>query len=195
MSPPPPPPPPKITHVCEDVNDDDVDSSLGGSVEQSELPLPRVARADTETPFDSKGRCHQHRDVQLASKRMGAWKVILDSCPRCESENSGAKLSDKSKFSAESGKSMTFENTVVHFDSSGCCVNHPSIKIAKKKVLGRWKVRIPVIFPSTFKFERFNIFLFYEFILIIHDNNTGYASLSLMRQQRRPRIRINQRIT
>ncbi|KAL7462374.1 hypothetical protein ACHAXS_002752 [Conticribra weissflogii] len=140
VSPPPPPPPPKITHVCEVAKEDDVDSSLEGSVEHSELPLPQVARTDTETPFDSKGRCHQHKEVQLASKRMGAWKVILDSCPKCESENSGTKLSDKPKFSAESGKALTFENTVVHFDSNGCCVNHPTIKIAKKKVLGRWKV-------------------------------------------------------
>lgn len=44
----------------------------------------RAPKQQYDTPFDSKGRCHYHPDLQLARKKLtGGWKVIYNSCPKC----------------------------------------------------------------------------------------------------------------
>jgi len=86
-----------------------------------------------ETPFDGKGRCHHHKEVQLASKQLGEWKVLLDACPLCREEA-------KAKFGKSEPKKSREKEMIVQFDEHGFCINHPDIKVAKKKVTGSWKV-------------------------------------------------------
>lgn len=115
-----------------------------------------------DTPFDDKGRCHHHPNVQMASKKVrGGWKVHLASCPRCieanweeESVDSRANNSrngggNDDNRSVASGTSRTSKKSVSsrtrpvrasgNFDQNGCCTRHPTIQIAKKKLLGKWK--------------------------------------------------------
>jgi len=55
----------------------------GGSKKQQRP----VTRREYDTPFDSKGRCHHHKNVQLAARKMrGGWKVLHAVCPRCMEE-------------------------------------------------------------------------------------------------------------
>eukprot|EP00804_Cyclotella_cryptica_P001081 CCRYP_008378-RA/>CCRYP_008378-RA protein AED:0.28 eAED:0.28 QI:380/1/0.5/1/1/0.5/2/0/208 len=86
-----------------------------------------------DTPFDSKGRCHNHKEVQLATRQLGEWKVLLDSCPLCREQA-------KAKLAKSEAKKSKEKEIVVHFDEHGFCINHPDIKVAKKKVTGSWKV-------------------------------------------------------
>ena len=45
---------------------------------------PQRHKHEYDTPFDSKGRCHYHKNVQLAAKKMtGGWKMLHSSCPKC----------------------------------------------------------------------------------------------------------------
>ena len=40
-----------------------------------------------DTPYDTKGRCHYHPQVQLAKKKLtGGWKVMFEKCPKCMEE-------------------------------------------------------------------------------------------------------------
>lgn len=40
-----------------------------------------------DTPYDTKGRCHYHPQVQLAKKKLtGGWKVVFEKCPKCMEE-------------------------------------------------------------------------------------------------------------
>jgi hypothetical protein len=51
--------------------------SRSRSIERKKKPV-------FSTPFDEKGRCHYHKNVQLAGKKMtGGWKVIYPICPKC----------------------------------------------------------------------------------------------------------------
>lgn len=44
-------------------------------------------KQEYDTPFDVKGRCHYHPDVQLARKKLtGGWKVIVSVCPKCSGD-------------------------------------------------------------------------------------------------------------
>lgn len=103
------------------------------------------------TPFDEKGRCHYHKNVQLAGKKMtGGWKVIHPICPKCmedkleEDDDRSVKSgkSTKSSKSSRSGLSMSSGgNAQGQYDKNGCCVLHAHIQVAKKKVFGHgWKV-------------------------------------------------------
>ena len=48
---------------------------------------PLRKKYEYDTPFDSKGRCHYHKNVQLASRKMtGGWKVLQAACPKCMEE-------------------------------------------------------------------------------------------------------------
>ena len=97
---------------------------------------PRVRR-EYHTPFDDKGRCHYHVNMQLATKKMlGGWNVVHMACPKCQEERgTDYRPISKSKV-VPSGDGKTF-------DSNGCCVVHPHIQVAKKKIIlgGGWKVR------------------------------------------------------
>ena len=101
-------------------------------------------RHEYDTPFDDKGRCHYHKNVQLASKKFnGGWKVLSAACPKCMEEKLGGD-DDKSVTSVRSAKSTTSSCGDAHgqFDKNGCCVLHSHIQVAKKRVLGGgWKVR------------------------------------------------------
>ena len=104
----------------------------------------RPRRHEYDTPFDDKGRCHYHKNVQLASKKFnGGWKVLSAACPKCMEEKLGSD-DDKSVTSVRSAKSTTSSCGDAHgqFDKNGCCVLHSHIQVAKKRVLGGgWKVR------------------------------------------------------
>lgn len=95
---------------------------------------PRVRR-EYHTPFDDKGRCHYH-NLQLATKKMlGGWNVIHKACPKCQEERGTDYRLISSTKVVPSGDGKTF-------DSNGCCVVHPHMQVAKKKILGGgWKVR------------------------------------------------------
>ena len=44
----------------------------------------QTPKKEYDTPFDTKGRCHHHPNMQLARKKLtGGWKVLIDNCPKC----------------------------------------------------------------------------------------------------------------
>ena len=111
-----------------------------------------------ETPFDSKGRCHYHKNVQLAAKKMtGGWKMLHSACPKCMEDKlvcCGDIVSDdRSVKSSSSRRSLHRADThgsgstggsggggggegVTQFDKNGCCVLHTHVQVAKKRVFG-----------------------------------------------------------
>ena len=51
---------------------------------------PVRKKYEYDTPFDAKGRCHYHKNVQLASRKMtGGWKVLHAACPKCMEDKCG----------------------------------------------------------------------------------------------------------
>mmetsp|Transcript_4735 Transcript_4735/g.7889 ORF Transcript_4735/g.7889 Transcript_4735/m.7889 type:complete len:482 (-) Transcript_4735:161-1606(-) len=110
----------------------------------------RAPRREYSTPFDSKGRCHYHKNVQLAAKKMtGGWKVLHSACPKCmedEFDTTGggggddrSVVSGSSRKSNRSGASGDGVRGDAHgqFDKNGCCVLHSHIQVAKKRVFGK----------------------------------------------------------
>ncbi|EED93589.1 predicted protein [Thalassiosira pseudonana CCMP1335] len=120
-------------------------------------------RKEYDTPFDDKGRCHYHKNVQMASKKMsGGWKLLCKACPKCMEENynakedddrsvrsgrstrsGGSRKSSKEQPAVSSGSSKLADKLGADangHDKNGCCVVHSHIQVAKKKVLGGWKV-------------------------------------------------------
>jgi len=103
-------------------------------------------RREYNTPFDGKGRCHYHTNVQLAAKKMtGGWKVLSSNCPKCMEDNfestgggGGDDRSVRSSSSRKSNRSVTSGggDAQGQFDKNGCCVLHPHIQVAKKRVFG-----------------------------------------------------------
>ena len=56
----------------------------------TKLRSPKVLPIHGKTnrhPFDCRGYCSLHPDVQLAKKDRGSWTVIQDFCPRCNESN------------------------------------------------------------------------------------------------------------
>lgn len=52
-------------------------------------------RREYDTPFDPKGRCHYHKNVQLATKKMtGGWKMLHNICPKCMEDKFGEAATD-----------------------------------------------------------------------------------------------------
>lgn len=111
-----------------------------------------------EQSHDSNGCCPIHSHVQIAKKKiMGGWKVLRE-CPACEGETIGldddriSVCSGKSGASGKSGKSARShsdrgrssrrETAVLdpQYDGDGYCPLHPSVRIAKKKTMGGWKI-------------------------------------------------------
>lgn len=132
-------------------------------------------RREHDTPFDEKGRCHYHYNVQLATKKLGGgWKVLQSACPKCMEEGNNDDRSVKSGSSRKSSSSRKKKphhneqdgddrsvrsgsskkhsgksklesqledvNAKNQFDKNGCCLKHGHIQVAKKKMLGGWKV-------------------------------------------------------
>ncbi|KAL3810908.1 hypothetical protein ACHAXA_008758 [Cyclostephanos tholiformis] len=59
------------------------DASMSMSPARSRSATRRPRRV-YDTPFDVKGRCHHHPNMQLAKKKLtGGWKVLLAHCPKC----------------------------------------------------------------------------------------------------------------
>jgi len=72
---------------------------------KSRDPNKRASRT-YDTPFDEKGRCHYHKNVQLAGKKFGGgWKILHELCPRCMEERNDDDI--KSVMSARSTKSVS----------------------------------------------------------------------------------------
>jgi len=115
-----------------------------------------------DTPFDDKGRCHHHPNVQMATKKVrGGWKILTTACPKCieanydeesvdsrassraSSRHRGRNADDSSVSSKSTKRSVTSRtkavSSSVKFDKNGCCCRHPTVQIAKKKLLGGWK--------------------------------------------------------
>jgi len=126
-----------------------------------------------DTPFNSKGVCHHHPNVQMATKKFnGGWKILMTACPRCIeakydedvesvassrcSSRASSKRSSRSKSrsrqvdedegsvsSRSSKRSVTSRTQAINeagtFDKNGCCTCHPTVQVAKKKLLGGWK--------------------------------------------------------
>lgn len=98
-------------------------------------------RHEYDTPFDSKGRCHYHKNVQLAAKKMtGGWKMLHTACPKCMEDKFDDDKSVRSNSSRKSSRSVAGEGTGGdargQFDKNGCCVLHTHIQVAKKRVFG-----------------------------------------------------------
>jgi hypothetical protein len=104
-------------------------------------------RKEYDTPFDEKGRCHYHKTIQLATKKMGGgWKVVHSICPKCMEDRYDDDRSVKSGSSRKSTKSLSSKLEVCRsadgqYDKNGCCILHTHIQVAKKRVFGSgWKV-------------------------------------------------------
>jgi predicted RNA-binding Zn-ribbon protein involved in translation (DUF1610 family) len=95
--------------------------------------LVRPSQIQYDAPFDLKGRCHHHKNVKLAIRQFGEWKVLVETCPACREEAIYRSQSSKPRKSNE-------RKYVNRYDSDGFCINHPNVKVAKKKVTGSWKV-------------------------------------------------------
>lgn len=98
--------------------------------------------APFNTPFDTKGKCHYHKDVKLAIKQMGEWKVLVEACPMCREDAIARSTRSKPRHSKE-------YKYVPQYDEDGYCINHSEIRIAKKKVTGSWKVSCSNPHPQT----------------------------------------------
>lgn len=117
-----------------------------------------------DTPFDELGRCHHHPRVQMATKKVrGGWKILITACPKCiearyDEECSVASSKSGGSRRSKGGKSVTDDGSVSSrstkrsvvsrssavapgctYDKNGCCTKHPSLQVAKKKLLGGWK--------------------------------------------------------
>lgn len=104
---------------------------------KSRDPKPRARRV-YDTPFDHNGRCHYHRNVQLATKKMtGGWAVVHSTCPKCMEEADGGIIDGDG---ASENKASRVADAHGQYDKNGCCVRHTHIQVAKKKMLGGFKV-------------------------------------------------------
>eukprot|EP00986_Skeletonema_menzelii_P002647 scaffold737_cov120-Skeletonema_menzelii.AAC.1 len=115
--------------------------------------------------FDKNGCCTRHPCLQIAKKKLlgvGGWKEFR-SCPKCVDpsyddmsevasvssrrsntsfRSTGSRKSTRSVKSNASRKGgrKTDRYGMLPFDEEGYCHAHPSVRIAKKKALGGWKV-------------------------------------------------------
>lgn len=136
-------------HRCHGMTDKKRSSKDGKSRRGRSKPREKP-RIEYDSPFDAKGRCHYHKNVQLASKKMtGGWKVLMVACPKCmEDKCDDDHDDDKSVKSTRSTRSVRSTSSggaggdsQGQFDKNGCCVLHPHIQVAKKPLFGNgWKV-------------------------------------------------------
>jgi hypothetical protein len=110
-----------------------------------------------EKLHDANGCCHIHTHVQIAKKKiMGGWKVLRP-CPACSDGDEirldddrlsvcsgrSAKSCKSNKSGGGSGRSGRKANrTEPKYDGEGYCCMHPSVRIAKKKTMGGWKLLV-----------------------------------------------------
>ncbi|KAL3802481.1 hypothetical protein ACHAW5_009740 [Stephanodiscus triporus] len=138
--------------------DEDAESVSSRSTKQS--VQTRTEAVTSSGKFDKNGCCTRHPTVQVAKKKLlGGWKEFRV-CPKCidpdyddmadnrSVKSSGSARSKKSTRSARSVKSnssrkggrKTDRFGALPFDEEGYCHAHPSVRLAKKKALGGWKV-------------------------------------------------------
>ena len=118
------------------------------SVSRARSKSESKPRKEYDTPFDEKGRCHYHKNTQLATKKLaGGWKVVHSICPKCMEDRYDDDRSVKSSSSRKSSKSLSSKldggrpTADGQYDKNGCCVLHTHIQVAKKRVFGSgWKV-------------------------------------------------------
>lgn len=137
-----------------------------GSVSSRSSKRSVTSRNSAITPggkFDKNGCCTKHPCLQIAKKKLlGGWKEFRV-CPKCldpsyddmsEVASVSSKRSNTSFRSTASRKSSrsvksnssrkggrkTDRYGMLPFDNEGYCHAHPSVRIAKKKALGGWKV-------------------------------------------------------
>jgi hypothetical protein len=138
----------------------------GGGGDDSESVSSKSTRQSVETrtkavtssgKFDKNGCCTRHPTIQVAKKKLlGGWKEFRE-CPKCDDpdyddmadnrsmKSSGSARSRKSTKSVKSNSSRkggrrTDRFGALPFDEEGYCHAHPSVRLAKKKALGGWKV-------------------------------------------------------
>jgi len=135
-----------------------------GSVSSRSSKRSVTSRNASATPggkFDKNGCCTKHPCLQIAKKKLlGGWKEFRV-CPKCldpsyddmsevasvsskrsnTSFRSTGSRSVKSNASRKGGR-KTDRYGMLPFDEEGYCHAHPSVRIAKKKALGGWKVSI-----------------------------------------------------
>ena len=100
---------------------------------------PLRKKYEYDTPFDSKGRCHYHKNVQLASRKMtGGWKVLHAACPRCMED----KCDDDDS---------TPITSVVKSISTGNKTSSGGTAIQVAKRFSKWKLTRP---PSSSKCDK-----------------------------------------
>mmetsp|Transcript_20611 Transcript_20611/g.37239 ORF Transcript_20611/g.37239 Transcript_20611/m.37239 type:complete len:380 (+) Transcript_20611:261-1400(+) len=128
-------------HGTKTPKDEESQKRSGRSKSRDRKPKPR---REYNTPFDDKGRCHYHKNVQLAAKKMtGGWKVLCSACPKCmeQKHDSGDDKSVRSSRSVKSAAVAVGGDAHGKYNANGCCVLHSHIQVAKKRVLGSgWKV-------------------------------------------------------
>jgi len=170
-------------HRCHGMSDKKKSSSKDGKSSRRGRSKPREKpRIEYDSPFDAKGRCHYHKNVQLASKKMtGGWKVLMVACPKCmEDKCDDDHDDDKSVKSTRSTRSVRSTSSggaggdaQGQFDKNGCCVLHPHIQVAKKPLFGNgWKVRIRLMWYSygaiSIFVHRYDMIYFSHMILHTH---------------------------
>jgi len=71
---------------------------------RSRDPNRKKKFVEYNTPFDEKGRCHYHKNIQLAAKKNfgGGWKILHEICPKCMEE----ATRDGDDQSVKSGRSL-----------------------------------------------------------------------------------------
>lgn len=131
-------------------------------------PLRTGRHMDKEfsTPFDDKGRCHHHPNIQMASKKFGGgWNILMSACPKCieakyeeeavetSSRGGGSRSRSRGRSNREDDNESTTSGSTKQsvtsrtkpvtlsgkFDKNGCCTMHPNLQVAKKNLIGRWK--------------------------------------------------------
>lgn len=144
----------------KDVDDDD------GSVSSRSSKRSVTSRHAPVTPgakFDKNGCCTKHPLMQISKKKLiGGWKEFR-CCPKCldpsyddmsevasvsskrsttSFRSTGSRKSSRSvkSNSSRKGGRKTDRYGMLPFDEEGYCHAHPSVRIAKKKALGGWKV-------------------------------------------------------
>lgn len=118
----------------------------------------RKAKEEFSTPFDAKGLCHYHPNMQLAKKKLtGGWKLLHADCPKCaeDKHSNDDNRSVASRRSNKSSRSVKSPGTRSQsrgrkkngppkfecpFNNKGYCHRHSHVRLAKKKLTGGWKI-------------------------------------------------------
>jgi hypothetical protein len=149
------------SHKSSKSNKSSRSSSEKKAEQQQQQQQEEKPKRDAAGEFDKNGCCVLHPHIQVAKKKvLGGWKVVR-TCPSCEGKDVGlddddfsvcSGKSERSAKSTRSNKSSSHKKGkrgeavqsgkygALPFDGEGYCCQHPSVRIAKKKAMGGWKV-------------------------------------------------------